>query len=82
MQESWRSYCQRQHAVREQGVLSQAVKQLSGTVADMAHLISDTSLSLFLRADHEKCSSLWSAFERLHASVVSDTGDLIDGSFK
>ena len=60
----------------------QAVKQLSGMVADMAHLITGAAFNPFFRSSREKCSSLWSAFERLHASVVSDIGDLIDASFR
>ena len=58
------------------------MKQLSGAVAEMAHLITGTSFDPFLRSSHEKCSSLWSALERLHTSVVSDIGDLIDASFR
>ena len=64
------------------GTSLQAVKQLSSTVAEMAHLITGASFDPFLRSSHEKCGSLWSAFERLHASVVADIGDLIDGSFR
>ena len=64
------------------GVLSQAVKDLSGMVAEMAHLISGMDFDPFRRSNHEKCSSLWSAHERLHAAVVGNTGDLIDESFR
>ena len=51
-------------------------------VAEMAHLISGANFDPFLRSNHEKCSSLWSAFERLHSSAVGDIGDLIDNSFR
>ncbi len=60
----------------------QAVKQLSSIVAEMAHLITGASFDPLLRSSHDKCDSLWDAFERLHASVVADIGDLIDGSFR
>ena len=51
-------------------------------VAEMAHLITGAAFNPFLRSNQEKCSSLWSAFERLHMSVISDIGDLIDASFR
>ena len=68
-------------AERARHAVTQAVKQLSGMVAEMAHLITGAAFNPFLRSNQEKCSSLWSAFERLHMSVISDIRDLIDASY-
>ena len=63
-------------------LLLQAVKQLAGAVAEMARLVEAADFSFFLKSDQGKCNNLWAAFERLHTSVVSETGDLIDESFR
>ena len=60
----------------------QAVKQLSSTVADMAHSLEAANFNLFLRSDQEKGDRLFAAFDSMHASVVTSIGDLIDASFR
>ncbi len=64
------------------GPLLQAVKQLSGTVAEIAQMIEGAPFNLFLGSNQEKCSNLWATIQRLDTSVVNDTGDLIDKSFR
>jgi len=64
------------------GPLLQAVKQLSGTVAEIAQMIEGAPFDLFLGSNQEKYSNLWATFQRLNTSVVNDAGDLIDKSFR
>ncbi len=63
-------------------MLLQAVKQLAGTVAEMARLVEAADFNFFLKSNQGKCNNLWEAFERLHTSVVGEAGDLIDESFR
>ena len=58
------------------------MKQLSGTVAEIGQMIEGAPFNLFLGSNQEKCSNLWATIQRLDASLVNVTGDLIDKSFR